>query len=132
MTAPLSAPAHAIFGLSKCEQVKKQILAFEKIEKPLLADWQNYSGDWIWHYSQESQLKIQKRWTDIVNLEVKMYSLELNNPKCFTNSQNLYIKTVYPKWKKQQQTNRFYPTSNNSDNGAGYYTGISWDSIYNQ
>jgi hypothetical protein len=125
-------PAQAIFGLSKCEKVKKQILAYEKTEKPMIADWQNYSGEWIWNYSQESQRKIQKRWTNIVNLEVKMYSLEINNPKCFTNSQNIYIKKVYPQWKKHQQTNKFYPTYNNADNGNGYYTAISWDSIYNQ
>ena len=125
-------PAHAIFGLSKCEKVKKQILAYEKTEKPMIADWQNYSGEWIAAYSSKSQLEIQKRWTNIVNLEVKMYALETNNPKCFTNSQNIYIKNVYPNWKKQQQYNRFYPTSNNADGGTGYYTAISWDSIYNQ
>ena len=126
------APASAVFGLSKCEKVKKQILAYEKTEKPLIADWQNYSGQWIWDYPQKSQLEIQKRWTNIVNLEVKMYSLEINNPKCFSNSQNIYIKDIYPKWKKQQQTNKFNPTGNNADNGKGYYIEISWDSIYNQ
>jgi hypothetical protein len=126
------APANALFGLSTCEKVKKQILAFEKTEKPMIAEWGNYAGDWIWDYSQKSQLEIQKKWIKIVNLEVKMYSLEINHPKCFTNSQNIYIKSIYPKWKKHQQTNKFYPNSNNADSGNGYYIGISWDSIYNQ
>jgi hypothetical protein len=125
-------PANAILGLSKCEKVKKQILAYEKIEKPLVKDWQNYAGDWIWSYSTDSQLKIQQRWTNLVNLEVKMYTLEINNPKCFTNSQNIYIKNVYPEWKKSQSINKFYPNANNADNGKGYYTTVSWDSIYNQ
>jgi hypothetical protein len=128
----MSAPSQAIFGLSTCEKVKKQILGFEKIEKPMVDDWQNYAGNRIWDYPSESQLTLQKRWTNIVNLEVKMYALELNNPKCFTNSQNIYIKDVYPKWKKDQMINRFNPTANNADNGAGYYIRISWDSIYNQ
>ena len=98
----------------------------------MIADWQNYSGDWIAAYSSKSQLEIQKRWTNIVNLEVKMHSLEINNPKCFTNSQNLYIKDVYPKWKKYQQMNKAYPDSNNADNGKGYFISTTWDSIYNQ
>jgi hypothetical protein len=132
MAVPFAAPSHAIFGLSKCEKVKKQILAYEKIEKPLVKDWQNYAGDWILSYSGESQLKIQQRWINLVNLEVKMYSLEINNPKCFTNSQNMYIKNAYPVWKKSQSINKFDPTANNADNGNGYYTSVSWDSIYNQ
>ena len=98
-------PASAVFGLSKCEKVKKQILAWQEIEKPMIKDWQNYAGDWIWSYPSESHRELQNRWKNIVNLEVKMYSLEINNPKCFTNSQNLYIKDVYPKWKKYQQIN---------------------------
>ncbi len=132
LTMPVSSPAHAIFGLSTCEKVKKQILAYEKIEKPLVKEWQNYAGDWIHSYSGESQLKIQQRWINLVNLEVKMYTLEINNPKCFTNSQNIYIKNVYPAWKKYQSINRFDPTANNADNGNGYYISVSWDSIYNQ
>ena len=52
--------AQALFGLSKCEKVKKQILAYEKTEKPMIADWQNYSGEWIAAYSSKSQLEIQK------------------------------------------------------------------------
>jgi hypothetical protein len=125
-------PANAIFGLSKCEKVKKQILAYEKIEKPLVKDWQNYAGDWIFSYSIESQLRIQQRWVNLVNLEVKIYALEINNPKCFTNSQKIYIKNVYPIWKKYQSINKFTPTANNANNGNGYYTSVNWDSIYNQ
>jgi hypothetical protein len=125
-------PAQAIFGLSKCEKVKKQVLAWQKVEKPMIKDWQNYSGDWIAAYEGKSQLELQKKWINIVNLEVKMYSLEINNSKCFTNSQNIYIKDTYPNWKKHQQNNKFYPTYNNADDGRGYYLAISWDSIYNQ
>ena len=125
-------PANAILGLSKCEKVKKQILAYEKIEKPLVKDWQNYAGDWIFDYSRESQLKIQQRWINLVNLEVKMYTLEINNPKCFTNSQNIYINDAYLDWKKSQSINKFNPTANNADNGNGYYISVNWDSIYNQ
>ena len=125
-------PANAVLGLSACEKVKKQVLSYEKTEKPLIKDWQNYVGDWIWDYPSDSRLKLQKRFVNIVNIEVKMYSLEINNPKCFTNSQNIYIKKIYPKWKEYQQINRAYPDANNADDGKGYFIPITWDSIYNQ
>ena len=125
-------PANAVFGLSACEKIKKQILSYEKSEKPLIKDWQNYVGVWILNYPSDSRLELQKRFVNIVNIEVKMYSLEINNPKCFTNSKNIYIKKYYPKWKKHQQINKAYPYADNADDGKGYFMPIIWDSIYNQ
>ena len=126
------APASAVFGLSKCEKVKKQVLAWQKIEKPMIQDWGNYSGNYFYKWESADALKIQKRFINIVNLEVKMYALEMNNPKCFTNTQNTYIKDAYKNWKSYQQKNKFYPNDNNGTDSSGVYISIKWDSIYNQ
>ena len=59
------APASAIFGLSKCEKVKKQVLAWQKIEKPMIQDWDNYSGNYFYKWESADALKIQKRFINI-------------------------------------------------------------------
>jgi|LakMenEpi03Aug12_release.lakeMendotaPanAssembly.Ray.scaffolds.fasta_scaffold594403_3 hypothetical protein len=124
--------ANAIFGLGKCDKVKKQILKYEKEEKPLVDGWNYHSGKYYFEYSNYMQRELQKYWITLVNLEVKMYSLEKNNPKCFTNTQNDYINDVYPNWKSHQSRNKFYPNNNNGVDADNRYTKIAWDSIYNQ
>ena len=124
--------SYAVFGLSKCDKVKKQILKYEKEEKPLVDGWNYHSGEFYFEYSNYMQGELQKYWIKVVNLEVKMYSLEKNNPKCFTNTQNDYINDVYPNWKSHQSRNKFYPNSNNGVDTDNRYRKIAWDSIYNQ
>ena len=107
-------------------------MGWQKIEKPMIQDWGNYSGNYYYKWNSADALKIQKRFINIVNLEVKMYALEMNNPKCFTNTQNSYIKDAYKGWKSYQQKNKFYPNNNNGTDSFGVYISIEWDSIYNQ
>ena len=132
MTVPMATPAQAIFGLSACEKVKKQVLSLEKIEKPIIDKWNMKAGDNYSLWSVRMKQIFQQQWIELVNLEVKMYSLEMNNLKCFTNTQQIYIKKVYPAWKKEQDQNRFYPTNYNGLNIYGNYKEIFWGSIYSQ
>ena len=128
----MATPAQAIFGLSACEKVKKQVLSLEKIEKPIIDKWNMKAGDNYSLWSVRMKQIFQQQWIELVNLEVKMYSLEMNNLKCFTNTQQIYIKKVYPAWKKEQDQNRFYPTNYNGLNIYGNYKEIFWGSIYSQ
>lgn len=132
LLAPSMAPANAIFGLSKCEKIKKQILAFEKQEKPIIDKWNLKAGDPTHLWSPNKRAIFQIQWIELVNLEVKMYALEMNNLNCFSSTQRIYIKDTYPYWKEQQQINKWYPRNNNGLTSNGTYKTISWDSIYNQ
>jgi hypothetical protein len=132
MAVPMATPAQAIFGLSTCEKVKKKILAFEKDEAVIAKTWDQYAGKSQFNMERSTKAWLQTKWIEIVNLEVKMYALEMNNLKCFTNTQQIYIKEVYPSWKKEQSYNKAYPNWDNGVNANGYYKTITWDSIYNQ
>jgi hypothetical protein len=87
-------PADAIFGLSKCEKVKKQILQEEKISISL--------GE----YREKTRLEfIQKKnptYSDladyyyqiIVSIEsdLKVYSLMVKNPSCYATNINASVR----------------------------------------
>jgi phage FluMu gp28-like protein len=128
----VSSPAHAILGLSTCEKVKKQILAYEKVEKPLVDSWNMKAGDYPYMWSQKAQIAFSEKWVDLVNIEMKMYTLEMNNLKCFTNTQKIYIKENYAAWKDFKRIIKFYTYPSYGLNVNGEYMYISWDSIYNQ
>jgi hypothetical protein len=85
------APANAIFGLSKCEKVKKQILSYEKQEKALAVKWAPANGRLHSDFSLSQNRYFFELHKSIVRLEVKMFTLEKNNPKCFTITQNELI-----------------------------------------
>ena len=125
------APSQAFFGLGKCSNVKNQIKAWEKIEKPLINDWNQYSGRSTWEFSVNQQQGIAKKWIKIVNLEVKMYGLQKNNPKCFSITQREYTNQGYKSWKTSQKFNKFARTDQVGTRN-GVYTTVAWDSIYNQ
>ena len=89
-------PASAAFGLSKCEKVKKEMLTLEK----QILDVRNYQG---YTYTQVVFRMESKIWEPTAKA-VKMYKqlmandpipkiwkLATNNPKCFTNTQNMQI-----------------------------------------
>ena len=126
------APANAIFGLSKCEKVKKQVLAYESQEKALAQKWGPANGQLHSRFTLMQNQFFFSLHKSIVNLEVKMYTIEKNNPSCFTITQNEYINKVYPLWKEWESyylnnpkyvyVPRMYQTWNK----------ISWGSIYNQ
>ena len=123
-------PASAAFGLSKCEKVKKEIRALEKIEKAKILSWnKNWAGkDAVNLVSYRKQS--DQEWLYIVNMEVKMYSLERNNPKCFTITQNLYIEKYLPLWQDIKQRIAYGESTNT--NGFGVFAKLNWNSIYNQ
>ena len=121
---------HYIDLWQKCEKVKKEIRALEKIEKAKILSWnKNWAGkDAVNLVSYRKQS--DQEWLYIVNMEVKLYSLERNNPKCFTITQNLYIKKYLPLWQDIQQRIA-YGESTNTD-AIGLFVKLNWDSIYNQ
>lgn len=92
-------PASAIFGLSKCEKVKKEML---KIESDLVGLRQrgvgtiNYKpevlGDDIW-VPDVKTLSITQKVISNDPLP-KIWKLGTNNPKCYTNTQKLRIKQI--------------------------------------
>ena len=71
-----------------------------------------------------------QEWLYIVNMEVKLYSLERNNPKCFTITQNLYIEKYLPLWQDIKQRIAYGESTNT--NGFGVFAKLNWNSIYNQ
>jgi len=89
-------PAQAIFGLSKCEKVKKEMLTLEK----QILDVRNYQGytykqvvfrseEEIWEPTAKS-VKMYKQVMDNDPIP-RIWKLATNNPKCFTNTQNMHI-----------------------------------------
>lgn len=93
-------PAHAILGLGKCEKVKKELLGLEKQftdvhEKGLGYDYtQVYfkTKKTIW----EPDAASAKMFRSVINNDPipKIWKLATNNPKCFTNTQNMQVKSM--------------------------------------
>ena len=90
------APASAVFGLSKCEKVHKEVKA---IEKKFLSDYRSIranavddDGTSVLALTSESIITIATiRTNDPIP---KIWKIGFNNPKCFTNTQNLQIKSM--------------------------------------
>ena len=91
-------PANAIFGLSKCEKVKKEMMA---LEKPLIGLREKILGN---IYKQNLHGKREELWVPLEKDKViarkvmrsdplpKIWKLATNNAKCFTVTQNMQIK----------------------------------------
>lgn len=89
-TFPVSPSAIAVFGLGTCEKVKKQMNSVENsIKKDLNASkpfaGKQYSGKdggsaYVWRAQQKIQTNLDQVW-----------KLGTNNPKCFTNTQQLAL-----------------------------------------
>jgi len=79
-------PASAVFGLTKCEKVKKQVL---RLESELNAQI-NY---WNRKISQQADPKLIPKLQafDSANLVGEVWKVQYNNPKCFTRTQNIEI-----------------------------------------
>jgi hypothetical protein len=90
------APASAILGLSKCEKVHKEV---KTIEKKFLSDYRGIranavddDGTSVLALTPASILLIATiRTNDPIP---KIWKIGFNNPKCFTNTQNLQIKSM--------------------------------------
>jgi hypothetical protein len=92
-------PASAVLGLSKCEKVHKEVKA---IEKKFLSDYRSIranavddEGTSVLALTSESIVLIATiRTNDPIP---KIWKIGFNNPKCFTNTQNLQIKSMKDK-----------------------------------
>lgn len=85
LSVPATAPSQAIFGLSTCEKVKKQVLAYEARIDAISDFWRQYKGENI----PKSLLKKFNNQSDPGNdVVLKLTKIQFNNPKCFTRTQN--------------------------------------------
>ena len=90
-------PAHAIFGLSKCEKVKKEVNSLEKqyyeVRDGLGGKKYTYTfkgNSFTFFIPTEKSVKVIDNL--IANDPLpKIWKLATNNPKCFTNTQNMQI-----------------------------------------
>ena len=88
-------PSHAIFGLSQCEKTKEAITSLEARTSKLL---DGVRGDYyttnISGYDQKIFILTSEGASSVDSLHKldpipKIWKLAFNNPKCFTNTQNL-------------------------------------------
>lgn len=102
MTVPMATPAQAIFGLSTCEKVKKQIKSEEAIgseswkefntsRKQFISDGQVTNGEMIALF----------RLVNLVHKsDLTVYSIATKNTKCFTPKMNAYIRNTQSETKR--------------------------------
>lgn len=97
ISVSMATPSHAIFGLSTCEKVKKQILAQEKritdlFTKSLGTNYEQVAfkeKETLWEPTSNTLRMVEKV---IANDPVsQIWKIATNNPKCFTNTQNMQI-----------------------------------------
>ena len=80
--------SHAIFGLSKCEKIKKEINSLETTVKKHISFWEKYSMNEL----NKAQERKFKKFVSTGNIDLRnIFKLSYNNPKCFTNTQNVRI-----------------------------------------
>jgi hypothetical protein len=102
VTIPIETPAHALFGLSKCEKVKKQIDELEGLIKSfpdMLRVSKVNRNSAFTIGSDEIEVLTAKSQKLLTNLNqndpiTQIWKLGFNNPKCFSNTQKLRIETL--------------------------------------
>ena len=97
ITLLVSPSAHAIFGLGTCEKVSKQIMGHEKQITDVFTKGRGYNyeqvvfkkKETVWEPTSATLRMVEKV---IANDPVpQIWKLATNNPKCFTNTQNMQI-----------------------------------------
>jgi hypothetical protein len=81
----MATPAQAVFGLSACEKVKKQVLEYEKQINGIVSYWYAYKGKKI---PSSLVSKFNKQVLGGNDVVQQLTKFEYNNPKCFTRTQN--------------------------------------------
>lgn len=113
---------------AKCVGVKKQVRAFEKMEKPLSVEYAPVNGKWSWYFATEnadSYIDLQKT---IVELQVKMFTFNKANLGCFTPTQKEYATSSLKIWRDIQSNLGVRPSW-----VAGFsFLPVVWDSIYSK
>ena len=95
-----TAPADAIFGLSKCEKVKTQIISLEsEMTKYLNSVLGQYHTNNIEGYDTKIFVLTADAVRNIdfltkLNPVPTIWKVSYNNPKCFSNTQKLRIKEL--------------------------------------
>ena len=82
--------ANAILGLGKCDKVKKEMLKRESVISKSINLLTKYAGTSFPISSSTGNLIDKTFWTEERELQAA-WKLGTNNPKCFTNTQNLVI-----------------------------------------
>jgi len=83
-------PASAVLGLSKCEKVKKAIVAEEKIGKE---SWKYFDGLRSAHGGESKySVIIAESLLEIYKSDKTIFTIAIKNPKCFSSSQNATIR----------------------------------------
>jgi hypothetical protein len=118
-------PSFAVFGLSKCEKVKKQVLANEVGESFYQAAFSPANGARLNAFSYEDFSFYTEIWSEIVDWELYMYSFDWKYLECFTPSQVAFIVKAKPNW----EADKALPTHGVTKNG---FPSVTWGSIYNQ
>ena len=95
MTFPLVTPAQAIFGLSTCEKVKKQVHSYEEQIDARSTYWSKYLNKTI---PRSLVPLFDKQRSPENDLLVKLNKLQYNNPQCFTRTQNEQIIARKKNW----------------------------------
>jgi hypothetical protein len=88
-------PANAIFGLSKCEKVKKQIISYEKREVTLSRQVSPFAGQLASKFTLTQNRSYFLKMKEYINFEFTYLKYAYNNSKCFTRSQNEFIDSAY-------------------------------------
>ncbi len=82
--------SEAIFGLSKCEKVKKEIIAKEKNISRNIGYLQTKLDSTVLISSKEGA-RIFESNQAVRNDVYKVWKIATNNPKCFTNTQRIAV-----------------------------------------
>lgn len=106
-------PASAVLGLSKCEKVKKAVLAEEKIGRE---SWKFYDRMRSAHGGDyKFSVKIAESVLEIYRSDKTIYATAIKNPKCFSSSQNAairrglaYTNSMISSWTKFVATENWY------------------------
>ena len=89
------APASAVFGLSQCEKVKKQILSYEKQEVALNRGVSSFAGQLAYNFTINQNRSNYLKMKNFASFELTYLRYAYNNSKCFTRSQNEFINSSY-------------------------------------
>jgi hypothetical protein len=94
---PSVSPASAIFGLGTCEKVSKQILALEKQITNVFTKGLGYNYEQVVFGNKETLWEPTPATIAMVKKVIakdpvpQIWKLATNNPKCFTNTQNMRV-----------------------------------------
>ncbi len=97
LSVPSATPSSAIFGLGACEKVKKEILALEKQVDNIYTKSMGTNYEQVAFKQKETIWEPNPKTIKMMNQLVgndpfpKIWKIATNNPKCFTNTQNMQV-----------------------------------------